>query len=161
MLISKNFPCWEQSLACLKLCMALWPSAFCSAMPLAFLSGPFRSCLRVTTVSERTQRWQQPEWTLQSGQIYWQTSSPKGHDCRNGFRACEIITVLNLSSHGQLVTADTRLRVIRPYLSLSPQPCASLPSTGLSYPFSLNWRDEKWAGVVWNIMKSKDSFLWS
>lgn len=89
----------------------------------------------------------------------WQTSSLKGCAGRKGFRACEIITVLNLSRHGQLVTADTRLRVIRPYLSrpLLPLPCAFFPSTGLSYPYSLNWRDEKYAGMVWYSVEPKDN----
>lgn len=49
----------------------------------------------------------------------WLTSSLKGCAGRKRIRACEIITVLNLSSHGQLVTADTRLKMIRPYLSFA------------------------------------------
>lgn len=63
----------------------------------------------------------------------WLTSSLRGSAGKKGIKACEIITVLNLSSHGQLVTADTRLKVIRPYLSfaLSLLPCAFFPSTGL------------------------------
>lgn len=49
-------------------------------------------------------------------QLWW-TLSMKGSDRREGFRAGEIITVLNLWNHCQLVTADTRLKVIRPQRS--------------------------------------------
>lgn len=89
----------------------------------------------------------------------WRTTSLKGCACSKGFRACEIIAILNLSSHGQLVTADTRLKVIRPYraLSLSALPSAFSLSTGLPYPFSLNWRGEKYAGMVWYIIEPRDN----
>lgn len=48
----------------------------------------------------------------------WLASSLRARACRKGIRACEIITALNLWSHGQLVTAESRLKVIRPYHSL-------------------------------------------
>lgn len=47
-----------------------------------------------------------------------------------------------------LVTADAGLRVIRPYRSLSLLCHAFFLSIGLSYPFSLNWSGEKYAGMV-------------
>lgn len=80
----------------------------------------------------------------------------KGCACRKGFRACEIITVLNLSSRGQLVTADTRLRVIRPYRSLSLSSlCHVLSFLQQDYhiPFPLIGEVKSmlvWSGTLWN-----------
>lgn len=56
----------------------------------------------------------------------WLTSSLRARARRRGIRACEIITALNLWSHGQLVTADSRLKVIRPYLSRARSPSSAI-----------------------------------
>lgn len=159
MLISKNFACWEQSHACFKPCMALWPNTFVQKCLWPFFQTPQMSPQSDHSVRADTEVTAARKDPVERPNLWW-TSSLKGCSGWKGFRACEIITVLNLSSHGQLVTADTRLRVIRPYLSLSPLPCAFFLSTGLSYPFSLNWRDEKYAGMAWYIMESKDNLFY-
>lgn len=118
MVISKNPPCWEQSLACFKPCVALWTSTFVQKCFWSFFQAPEMSpqsdhCVRVDTEATAA-RIDLAEWPN-----LWQTSSLKGCAGRKGFRACEIITVLNLSSHGQLVTADKGLGWLD-HITLSP-----------------------------------------
>lgn len=66
----------------------------------------------------------------------WLSSSLRVRARRRGIRACEIITALNLWSRGQLVTADSRLKVIRPYLSLVLSLSLSPSFPLLPYAFS-------------------------
>ncbi len=118
MLISKKFPCWEQSLARFKPCVALWPGTFVPQCLWPFFQAPQMSPQSDHCVREGAEATAAGKDPAERPDL-WQTSSLKGCAGREGFRACEIITVLNLSSHGQLVNADKGLGWLD-HIGLSP-----------------------------------------